>query len=258
MTQLNDSVINIYNIKKNIKSFYYLKKITLNKIFFFFYSLNTFFLLYNFFFSKHILNVNLNNLLDLNTKIFNVDKNNYSFFLFFIKNFQKKSKKNIFIFIKKLSFLSLSESLADFEYLLEYLEKKFYKYQVQIGRGFFLREFFESLFFFFIFKDCYFFSNWLKKTAERINFKKHKVFFFFISYFLSKHFNSLSSTFGVLGFKMSVSGKISSTGSSKKKRFLFKIGKHSSTNKSLKLSYNSSYIWTSQGSLGINLGLFFN
>lgn len=153
---VNFYLINIYNNIKNLESFYYLKKLTLKNSFFIFY-LN-FFLFYTSFFSQNF-KTNFNILLNFNSKLLSFEKNNYSFFLFFIKIFQKKSKKNLFMYIKKLSFLSLSESLADFEDLLEYLEKKFYKYQIQIGRGFFLKEFFESLFFFFIFKDSYFFSN---------------------------------------------------------------------------------------------------
>jgi len=198
-----------------------------------------------------------------NSNIFLIDeseKSNFSsfFFSFLTKYLQSKSKKNIFFFLKKLSFSTFFFFDHSYEDLLNYLEKKFKKYQIQIGRGFFLKEFFECFIFFLFFKDSTFFSNWFKRTCERIDFKKHKKFFYFLSVFFSKYFFFFFKPYGVTGFRLSVAGKISLTGSAKKKSFLLRVGSFSSVKKSLKMSYSSDFIWTSQGSLGFKVGLFFN
>ena len=183
---------------------------------------------------------------------------NYYFFTYIIKYLQQKSNKRVFFFLKKLSFSSLTFYMFDYSQLFNFLFLKFKKFQHQIGRGFFLSEFFESVFFFFFFKDCHFFGDWLKKTTERILFKNHKKFFYFLSLFFLKYFKLFSSLYGVAGVRINISGKISLTGSSKKKNFLLRVGKFGTSTKSLKLSYFSSYIWTAQGALGLKLFLSFN
>ena len=182
----------------------------------------------------------------------------YYFFSYIIKYLQEKSDKRIFFFLKKLSFSSLTFCLFDYSQLFNFLFLKFKKFQHQIGRGFFLNEFFESVFFFFFFKYCHFFGDWLKKTTERIFFKNHKKFFYFLSLFFFKYFKLFSSLYGVVGLRINISGKISLTGSAKKKSFLLRVGKFGTSTKSLKLSYFNSYIWTAQGALGLKLFLSFN
>ena len=218
----------------------------------------------NFFFNLNFLNIKSQKTLNFldNNELLNSDeyKNNFScfFFSFLTKYFQNKSRKNIFFFLKKLSFSSFFLFDNSYTDLLTYLEKKFKKYQLQIGRGFFLKEFFECFIFFLFFKDATFFSNWFKRTCERIDFKKHKKFFYFLSVFFSKYFFFFFKPYGVSGFRLSVAGKISLTGSAKKKSFLLRVGSFSSVKKSLKMSYTSNFVWTSQGALGFKVGLFFN
>jgi hypothetical protein len=153
-----------------------LKKKTLRiinyKIFFFFIFLFFFYkpIKINSNFSKNFLNFFFNsnpnffffNFLESNNLIVNnFEKNifSYFFFSFLIKYFQHKSKKNIFFFLKKLSFSNFFFFDHSYDDLLIFLEKKFKKYQTQIGRGFFLKEFFECFIFFLFFKDATFFSN---------------------------------------------------------------------------------------------------
>lgn len=69
---------------------------------------------------------------------------NYSYFFFeiFLKYIQQKSNKQLFCFFKKESIQS-NILLSD---LITYLVDRFKKFQTKIGKGFFLAEFFESLF----------------------------------------------------------------------------------------------------------------
>ena len=184
--------------------------------------------------------------------------NYFYFYSFIVKYLQLKSNKRFFFFLRKLSFTNLLFYINDYEQLFNYLFLKFKKFQNQIGRGFFLKEFFESVFFFFFFKDSNFFGEWLKKTTERIYFKNHKKFFYFLSLFFNKYFIIFSFLYGLSGIRINISGKISLTGSAKKKSFLLRVGSFSTSKKSLKLSHYSNYIWTSQGSLGLKLFLSFN
>lgn len=181
---------------------------------------------------------------------------NYSYFFFeiFLKYIQQKSNKQLFCFFKKESIQS-NILLSD---LITYLVDRFKKFQTKIGKGFFLAEFFESLFWLFIIKDAVFFTNWLKKTMERIFFKQHKQFLYFITVCLSRYFSYFEQIFNVKGLLISVKGKISLTGAAKKKKYLFRVGSYSLTKKYLKSSFSSSFVWTPQGVLGIQLFLFFN
>jgi len=61
--------------------------------------------------------------------------------------------------------------------------------------------------------------------------------FFFLKY--SKFFFFL---YGIRGLRLVVSGKISATGSAKKKTFLLRAGSHGTTTKSLKVSYFNDFI----------------
>ena len=180
------------------------------------------------------------------------------FFFFLLSYFQSKLKKKIFLKIKKFSFNAGSSVSVVYLGLIDFLCDKFKKFQSRIGRGFFLKEFFESVFFFFICKDSSFFSHWLKKTMERVFFKNHKKLLYFISLFFVKYDRALFHIFGIKGVIISVGGKISLAGSAKKKKYLLRAGCFSLTKKSLKLSYADNFIWTSQGALGLKLFLFFN
>ena len=76
----------------------------------------------------------------------------FFFFNFVIKYFQFKLNKRVFFFVKKFSFSNLTFLSSDYTLLFTFLFLKFKKFQTQIGRGFFLKEFFESVFFFFFLK----------------------------------------------------------------------------------------------------------
>lgn len=82
----------------------------------------------------------LNNNLS-NQNVFAVD---YSYFYFdiFLKYVQNKSGKHVFCFFKKENIQS-NALLSD---LILYLTERLKRFQLKIGKGFFLTEFFESLF----------------------------------------------------------------------------------------------------------------
>ena len=72
------------------------------------------------------------------------------FLLFFLVSLlENKLQKKVYLQCFKSSFVSFFNSNYYYTTFLDFLCDKFKKFQSRIGRGFFLREFFESVFFFF-------------------------------------------------------------------------------------------------------------
>jgi ribosomal protein S3 len=59
----------------------------------------------------------------------------------------------------------------------------------------------------------------------------------------------------ILGFYISISGKIGAAGSTKKKKWSYMNGKLNMSVKSCKLKYEISSLWTRSGCLGLKLYL---
>lgn len=77
---------------------------------------------------------------------------------------------------------------------------------------------------------------------ERLFFKQHKQFLYFVTVCLSKYFFYFEQIFNIKGLSLSVKGKISLTGASKKKKYLYRVGSYSLTTKQLKSSFADSFV----------------
>ena len=268
---VNKQLLRFFN-KNYLSKIYNFKK--LNNVvdinFFWFFFLNFFSLkFYNFFFKNYNLNnhfnkFNTNSLIRNNAllesiyfRIYNSKVPNYFFFLnFFFKNFfenffKQKIQLN-FIFLKNL-IKKLKKKLF-FKFML----LKFRKYQVGIGKGFFLEETLEVIWLTFLLKDSFFFLNWLNKTMGRIYFKSHKRFLNFLKFIFTKIFTKILWYFNCSGFYFLVKGKIGVTGNAKKRKFSFFSKHFSLTTKKNKLSFYKNSITTHTGALGVKFFIVFN
>lgn len=132
-----------------------------------------------------------------------------------------------------------------------------HKYEISnLGKHFYLLEFFEIIYISFYYRDLKFFSYWLKKTMEKMHLKKHKKFLRLLQNLLKNNLMFLSLT-NVNGFSLDVRGKLSSTGNSKKKHFIFEIGSLAPTSKNHDMAFNQTTIRTTTGVLGVNILLSF-
>jgi ribosomal protein S3 len=87
--------------------------------------------------------------------------------------------------------------------------------------------------------------------------KRHKHFLSSLKYFLMHVHQIVFKYFKCLGLKISIRGKISVGGNSKKKRYNLALGTNSLGKKKLKISYANGLIKTTTGVLGLNILLFY-
>lgn len=195
----------------------------------------------------------------LNSIFFRIYKNkvpDYFFFLnYFFKNFfelffNQKIQLNFFFFKSLLKTLEKNN-------LFKLVMFKLKKFQVSIGKGFFLEETAEAIWLTFLLKDSFFFLNWLKKTMTRIYFKHHKKFLTFLKIIFSKIFEKILNYFNCLGFYFIIKGKIGVTGNAKKRKFSFSGGHYSLTTKHTKLTLNKTLVPTHTGVLGVKFLVIF-
>lgn len=181
-------------------------------------------------------------------------------YAYFFLNFMSwyASKLFSFSFYFNIKFLDLNFFYQKNQKLYSWLETRLLilitKWKLSINTSYFLN----VLFFFFIFKDTTCFAYFLKDLFKRNSLNSHKQLIKSIHTFFFLYFKHFFTFFNVLGISLTLSGKISATGSAKKKRYTFSIGECSLSNFRLKTSYFFLPIFTTQGSLGLKLFLFFN
>ena len=95
------------------------------------------------------------------------------------------------------------------------------------------------LYYSFLLKDSNMFINYFKIILERTNLKKHKKLFSGLRKLIKDLFKPIFDYLGVYGIFFNVKGKIGTSGNAKKKRYFFYFGKHSITNKTLKVSISN-------------------
>jgi len=96
------------------------------------------------------------------------------------------------------------------------------------------------------------------RTMERIYFKNHKKFLYFLKILLTKYFLNLLYFFNCEGFYFDIRGKIGVTGNAKKRHYSFSLGKFSFTTKKNKISVAKNVLRTNTGVLGVTFILLFN
>lgn len=87
---------------------------------------------------------------------------------------------------------------------------------------------------------------------EKLHLKKHKKFLRMIHTLMKNNLDFLNLT-ETKGFTMDVRGKLSTTGNSKKKHYIFTIGSMEYTSKNHDLSFNQTTIKTTTGVLGVSM-----
>ncbi len=243
------------------RNFYFFKKM-INKISILFLNNKNY---YNYFNLTNVVYKNKLNFDVFNKNFFNIIKskilifknlNYFNFLNYFFKTFFE------FLFLKKLflNFYFWKNMLIVFKKydLFKFLNFKFKKMQHLVGKGFFLNELLEIIFILFLTKDSNFFLNWMIKTMERIYFKNHKKFLYFLKILLTRYFINLLYFFNCEGFHFDIRGKIGVTGNAKKRHYSFSLGKFSFTTKKNKISVAKNVLRTNTGVLGVTFILLFN
>jgi len=108
-----------------------------------------------------------------------------------------------------------------------------------------------------VFKDLVILKNYLKLKFKVISFKKHKKLLLVFRHILKIISSFLIENNEILGFKMTVAGKIGMAGSSKKKKWIFKNGEIKISSKKNKFKLEVFDVWTKAGSLGVKIYLSF-
>ena len=155
----------------------------------------------------------------------------------------------------KVKFLKNTYKFLEKRLISRGLQKKHWKFQNRIGKGFFFLESMKVIWYTLLLKDCRFFLNWFRRTMERLYFKSQKKFLRFLKVICRALFLKYRKAINVRGFFFDIRGKVGVTGNAKKRHFFFKEGKSSFTEKRLKLSYYQDLVRTKTGVLGVTLAI---
>lgn len=187
---------------------------------------------------------------------------------FKVHKFTKKVKKvNFFFFLNKFLLIFLEFFLkSKIIFNLKKGSNKLILKQVSY-RKFFLKYFKKNLkvtkqilgiiYYSLILKDSSIFVNFFKKILEKLNVKLHKKIFWGLKKLIKDFFKPMFGFLGVLGLFFNVKGKIGVSGNAKKRRYFFYYGKHSITNRTIKVDLKYTPVWTFTGSLGLTFLIFF-
>jgi hypothetical protein len=251
LCKLSNLYYNRLLFKKNFNLHFYVNKIIL-------YTLIKFKKHFKYLHKNPHFTKNLN--LKLNTKKANyknifLKKKQFSYFNIFLINFLNFFlKKRIFLLIHKLNPLIKK---FDFSTKLKFLFFKFKKKFKKKVSWKVSKILYKIIFLSLKLKDSSFFLKWLKHKLEKIYFTKHKSFIYFLKIFFKHFFNHFKLLVNIKGIFFYIGGKISVAGDSKKRHLFFNFGKHSSSNKNLKINYSRNQVRTETGVLGINFSIFF-
>lgn len=135
--------------------------------------------------------------------------------------------------------------------------RKVFSYQFKIGSGFFLKEMFYIIWLAFKIKDLLFLVLWIKRTMERIRWRKHKIFLLALRLVLRKCISPYFYYLKCYGYRCVLWGKIGVAGNSKTRNFVCKNKSYSLTTKKYKTSYEFTTINTFTGVLGLSFYLVF-
>jgi hypothetical protein len=87
--------------------------------------------------------------------------------------------------------------------------------------------------------------------------RNHKKFLFFLRKIVSFLVDSKDNNFGLRGVYLDFRGKVGVAGNSKKRHFLIKCGKTSSSNRLIKVHRNKGLVYTNTGVLGVIIEYFY-
>lgn len=130
-------------------------------------------------------------------------------------------------------------------------------YERRLGHRFFLEEALHIMHLSFYLKDPKIICNWLKAMILRISFWKTRSIFRFLKYLFFNYFQHVFDDLKIKGLKFRLKGKISAAGNSRKRTILYRIGKTSHSNTSLRVLNESTTINTFTGVMGFNVWIFY-
>lgn len=173
------------------------------------------------------------------------------YFTFFIANFlEQKFRKPFFIMFKFFKNTKTNQ-------ILRRQHHKLLKHQFRIGQGFFLNEMLYVIWTALKKKDLFFLVTWIKRTMERIRWKKQKSFLLSLRLIFKTYISPYFAYLKCYGYKCIVWGKIGVSGNAKTRNFVFKNKQYSLTTKMYRLDYDFNIINTHTGVLGISFYLLF-
>lgn len=182
----------------------------------------------------------------------NFYQNNLFFIRFFILKYLKNfiQKKNIFISLQK-NHINMLERNIFYTTLIK--KTKYLKFLKEIN--FKIKAFLNLIIISLFSKDVILLKNGIKNILEKLHFKKHRKFLHNLKIIIKSLSYVFFYKFKCLGLYIKIKGKIGLGGSSKKKKFIFKLGSFSFTKKTQKLNYVKDSIRTYSGVLGFEMYL---
>ena len=130
-------------------------------------------------------------------------------------------------------------------------------YERNLGHRFFLEEALHIMHLSFILRDPKIIATWLKAMILRISFWKTRSIFRFIKYLFHNYFRHVFPDINIKGLKIRLKGKISAAGNSRKRTILYRIGKTSHSQTSLRVLSEFTTINTFTGVMGFSVWLFY-
>lgn len=130
-------------------------------------------------------------------------------------------------------------------------------YERNLGHRFFLEEALHIMHLSFILRDPKIIATWLKAMILRISFWKTRSIFRFLKYLFHNYFRHVFPDINIKGLKIRLKGKISAAGNSRKRTILYRIGKTSHSQTSLRVLSEFTTINTFTGVMGFSVWLFY-
>ena len=130
-------------------------------------------------------------------------------------------------------------------------------YERRLGHRFFLEEAIHIMHLSFSLKDPKLICSWLKAIILRISFWKTRSIFRFLKYLIHNYYRHTFADLGLKGLKIKLKGKISAAGNSRKRTILYRVGKTSHSQVSLRVVNEFMTINTFTGVMGFQIWLFY-
>ena len=122
---------------------------------------------------------------------------------------------------------------------------------------FFLEEALHIIHLSFILRDPKLLMTWLKVIIQRISFWKTRSIFRFIKYLMLNFFIQIFPKLKIKGLKITLKGKISAAGNSRKRAILYRAGETSHSTVALRVLSEFGTIVTFTGVLGFRVSIFY-
>lgn len=153
---------------------------------------------------------------------------------------------DFYSFLNSLELIQLSNS---------YL--KLVRTSAQFSTIFFLAEFLDLFYMFFKVKDSTLLVDYIQRIVDSLSIWDHKKFFIFIFNVFREHFYPIFKYLNVVGLKITIRGKVSVTGNSRKRSLKLLLGETSINPRYNAVNYTNKILNTNTGVLGIQIWLVY-